>query len=170
MPTEFRQIPDAPLYQMDKEGNIEKIDNGSPIFPFPLKSNDVKLIVNGERKPFLVDQLLKKVWGSSETIVGNISQNPTITKEELKEAHPTPNISEVASTQQKYGNQIESSDAIMKLNCKMSIKIWKLYELGLKEEEIKKIVKHPYSVSVSATIERYKKNEALRDRANSIKE
>lgn len=162
MPTEYRQIPKAPLYEISKTGDIQKISNQSTILPYPLKSNHVKLLVDGERKSFLIDELVKEVWDSSaiKKEEKKIEENMSFSKTDSKLP------SEMSVGTSKPTNL--SSDQIMKMDCKMSIKIWKLYEAGLKEDEIKKIVKHPHSVSVHDTIERYKNKPSLRERANLV--
>lgn len=62
--SEFRQISQAPLYEIDKEGYIQKIITKVRAFPSPMGSNNIKLIMDdGTRKPFLIDELVAETFG-----------------------------------------------------------------------------------------------------------
>lgn len=195
MANEFRQIPKALLYEMDKEGNIRKVDRKTPILAYPLKSDNVKLYINsGGKEPFLISELIEEVWGNKTKVdsgkkfvnldpleetyqevkekserakdTAQMLSSGKVTKAHPKEAETKPNA-EIKQEEKASGKQNSKEvDKIMKINCKMSFKIWKLHESGLSIAEIKAIVKHPHSVGAPATIERYKKNSDLRDKAD----
>lgn len=208
MANEFRQIPKAPLYEIDKEGNIRKIDKKTPAIAYPLGSDNVMLQMDAKdkkkRSPFKISELVAEVWGKKiklgsgqevlENEGGKLQAKPAgsgkiqtegISEEILSErakdtaqmpssgklltatpkvAETKPNA-EIKQEEKPSGKPNAKADKIMKLKCKMSYKIWKLHLAGLSIPEIKAIVKHPHSVGVPATIERYKKKPELQERA-----
>jgi hypothetical protein len=58
---------------------------------------------------------------------------------------------------------------IMDLDCKLSIKMYKLSQMGLTVDEIRAIIPYPENWPTAGTIAKYKDNETLRNRADAIK-
>lgn len=57
---------------------------------------------------------------------------------------------------------------INKLKCLLSIKIWKMHQLGFSDKDIRTFIGKPYII-VKLVTDRYKKSKKLRDRADQIK-
>lgn len=82
MPREFRQIASAPLYEMDNEGNIQKIDGKTPAIPSPRGSKNFFLWVDDvNRQTFNLDTLIEETFGESKEVV----EEPVVVHEYISE-------------------------------------------------------------------------------------
>lgn len=153
--TEFKQIPQALKYEIDKEGSVQTIKKQTQIIPYPLGGRVVNLDTNdGKRKSFNVDELVSEIF--------DVKVKPQVV---VKEATP---VSE--PTKEKETVTIKpDAKKIMALKTFMSVKIWKLHKIGLSNSDICDIVKYPNSANVPSTIENYKKSQKLRDKSDKIK-
>lgn len=153
--TEFKQIPQAVKYEMDKEGNVQTIAKQTPIIPHPRGSRTVMLYVNDvERKSFNVDELASEIFG-----INKVKANKVVSEES-----PAPK-----AVEEKKEAVKPDAKKIMALDTFMSVKIWKLHQSGMSNSEICDIVKYPHISNVPSTIEKYKESKKLRDKADKIK-
>ena len=195
MSNEFRQIPQAPLHEIDKEGYIQTINKQSQIIPYPLGSNNVKLkMADGTRKPFLVSELVSEIFGTKtvKVEIKNTNKEPVTlimddtdhVHEPFEEKHSvpvkekTPSVLQEKSERAKDTTQMPSSDKMTSSNTDVqkilaldtfdSVKIWKLHNIGISNEEITTLVKAPHISLVEKTLEKYQQKESLRIRAAKV--
>lgn len=92
MSKEFRPIKKAPLYEIDKEGNIQKIDGKTPAIPYPRGSRNVILSLDGgKRQTFILDTLIEEAFGEKkEAVAEEESVNEAPIKEEEIVVAPEP--------------------------------------------------------------------------------
>lgn len=157
MSDDFKQIPFAPKYEIDREGSVRTVSKQVPILPYPLGGNEVRLEVEyGGRKLFSIDELVAEVFNAKAKV-----ESPPRAAKEL----------ELPPRADDKNTKAEKPDVkkIMALDTFMSVKMWKLHEAGLSNDEISETVKYPHSNNVPVTIAKYNKSKKLRDKANKLK-
>lgn len=218
MSKEFRPIEKAPLYEMDKDGNIQTINKKTPAIPYPIGSKNVILkLEDGRRVTFKLDDLFQETFGEkvkpeieqeveqkAEESEKIIPDDETILTDEKIEEIPVeqevekseramdteqmPSSGKITSIKKekkvkvikekkdkkvKEERKVSSDNPIIKkimaLDCFESIKMWKLHEAGISDADITILVNDPHDFVVVKTLEKYKKNETLRSRADKVK-
>lgn len=233
MTKEFRPIEKAPLYEMDKDGNIQKIEKKTPAIPYPTGSRNVYLTLSEkERKSFNIDNLIQETFGEkkesvkeeeeieevveekeeksgneirvtdseihTDGITNEILEERAIEKSERaidtanmpSSGHPFGKkekkekpvkekkekkekvVKEKKAKKVKEPRRVSSDnpiiEKIMKLECMESIKMWKLHQNGISNADITILVDDPHDFVVVKTLEKYTKNETLRNRADKV--
>lgn len=160
--SEFKTIPQAIKYEINKEGEIQTRDNKTPIIPSPRGSKTVKLFMDTKsRKEFNVDELVCEVF------------NAKIPKAQPKEEEitlkgATGTMGQCAGGPIGYSeNEIEKK--IMSLDTFTSVKIWKLHKAGIKNDRIMELVGPKNQGNVVTTISNFKESGKLRDKADKVK-
>ena len=122
-----------------------------------LEAND------GSRKSFNVDKLIADIFNAEASVPSQATAEETSAPIEIEPEKVfidgVPLLKIIAS----------DSEKIMALDTFVSVKIWKLHQLGLSNDDICEIVKYPHSANVPTTIKNYKKSEKQRAKADKIK-
>ena len=71
--------------------------------------------------------------------------------------------------ERKVSNDSPIIAKIMKLKCYESVKMWKLHQNGVSNADITILVNDPHDFVVVKTLEKYKKNKTLQERADNVK-
>lgn len=129
---EFRCIRQANGYEIDKNGNIRRVADKSPVFPL---GNKVILLNNmGGRQNFAISELVNEIWNNIPNLppVKDIPKK----KEPKKVTSNNNNLKSKPMVEQTSTVDQAKIEAIKKLTCKKHVKIWKLSQLGLSKKEI----------------------------------
>ena len=195
MSREFQQIPLAPLYEISKDGIIQKVDKKTLILPYPIGSNNIRLEIDGIKQPFLVDELIKTVFGEKESKIESPQEENTIPEpevinsqvttdevssdisndtEETPDTKPTPIKKETRGRKPKPKAPKKDFSSnpmigkIMELDTFNSVKIWKLHNIGVSNEDITEIVNALHVTVIIKTLAEFEKKEKLRIRAEKV--
>lgn len=196
MSNEFRKIAKCQLYEIDKEGNVQKIYKQVKIIPFPIGGNNVIMDTNyGKRESFKVSDLLEEVWGIKSKVSEpkEVVIEPAIAgtkkvheataedlaerakdREELISLTPTEKVAETPAKAEKKQKEKPSVshdspevDKILKLDCKKNIKIYKLSQIGM-DNKIIATTLETNNGSVYNVLKDYASNPDKVEKANAI--
>ena len=226
MTKEFRPIEKAPLYEMDKDGNIQKVDSKVSAIPYPTGSANVILtLTDGRRATFKIADLIAETFGEKKEVVAEdsleeIKEERVVAAEPLEEEFQAQmqeeKIEEIEKEKELIADEVgvevtsEKSERakdteampssgkvtavkketrgrkakpkapkkdfsnnpmigkIMALNTFDSVKIWKLHNIGVSNEDITELVDALHVTVITKMLEQYNAKEKLRVRAEKV--